>query len=279
MKQKRRRNKYTRQISRKKWTKLLFIPIFLIIIGICDPELSERLIHGPVTADDGLSGVRQTEITAEDPQAVLNQENEPGQLQAISLQDIPEYDGTSPYCVIGDNVPEFQKSDILYDSYAEYGELDSLGRCTRAVANIGRDIMPTEERGQIGSVRPSGWHTVKYDCVDGLYVYNRCHLIGFQLAGANAEPKNLITGTRYLNVEGMLPFENEIAEYVQQTGDHVMYEVIPIFEGENLVASGVEMKARSMESDQICFDVYCYNVQPGVHIDYSTGETWLDESE
>jgi len=137
--------------------------------------------------------------------------------------------------------------------------------------------MPTEDRGSIGQVKPSGWHTVKYDCVDGKYLYNRCHLIGFQLTAENANTKNLITGTRYLNVEGMLPFENMVADYIKETGNHVLYRVTPIYEGDNLVVSGVQMEAKSVEDngEGILFNVYCYNVQPGVTIDYATGESQL----
>lgn len=152
-----------------------------------------------------------------------------------------------------------------------------MGRCGVAFANICIDIMPTEERGEIGMIKPSGWHTVKYDVVDGKYLYNRCHLIGYQLAGENANPKNLITGTRYLNVEGMLPFENEVADYVKESNNHVLYRVTPIFESDNLVASGVQMEAYSVEDngEGICFNVFCYNVQPGIVIDYATGESYL----
>ena len=162
-------------------------------------------------------------------------------------------------------------------SFEKYSDLDVLGRCGVAFANVGIDTMPTEERGAIGSVKPSGWQTVKYDFVDGKYLYNRCHLIGFQLAGENANPKNLITGTRYLNVDGMLPFENQIAEYVKKTNKHVLYRVTPIFKDKNLVASGVQMEAESVEDrgKSICFNVYVYNNQPGVEIDYKTGKSKL----
>ncbi|MBO5461599.1 MAG: DNA/RNA non-specific endonuclease, partial [Ruminococcus sp.] len=151
-----------------------------------------------------------------------------------------------------------------------------LGRCGEAYANICQELMPTEERGNISSVKPSGWVNAEYDFIDGKYLYNRCHLIGFQLAGENANECNLITGTRYFNVEGMLPFENMIADYVKETENHVLYRVTPIYEGSNLVASGVQMEAKSVEDDGegILFNVYCYNVQPGVEIDYATGESW-----
>ena len=187
----------------------------------------------------------------------------------------------SPYTVLNDNIPVFATSPLTAESYERYSELDSLGRCGVAEACIGIDIMPTEERGEIGQIKPSGWHTVKYDIVDGKYLYNRCHLIGFQLAGENANEKNLITGTRYLNVEGMLPFENMVADYVKETENHVMYRVTPVYEGDNLVASGVQMEAFSIEDkgEGICFDVFVYNIQPRVTINYATGESKLAETD
>lgn len=181
--------------------------------------------------------------------------------------------------ILNNNVPFFTEEEITTEVFEDYSELDGLGRCGAAFANICQELMPTEERGQIGNIRPSGWHTVKYDVIADKYLYNRCHLIGFQLAGENANEKNLITGTRYLNVEGMLPWENMVADYVRETGNHVLYRVTPDFEGLNLVASGVRIEAFSVEDEGagICFHVYCYNVQPGVAIDYATGESWLDE--
>ncbi len=194
----------------------------------------------------------------------------------LSLADIPEYSG-EPYVAVNDNVPQFLETDLSTDSYEYYSDLDSLGRCGVVYACIGTDLMPTEERGSIGSVKPTGWHTVKYDVVDGNYLYNRCHLIGYQLSGENANTKNLITGTRYLNVDGMLPFENMVADYVLETENHVMYRVTPIFDGDNLLASGVQIEAESVEDngEGILFNVYCYNVQPGVEIDYATGDSQL----
>lgn len=200
------------------------------------------------------------------------------QVPVFSLSDIPAFDG-EPYVTINGNVPYFDDSDLTTNSYESYSDLDSLGRCGVCIASIGQDIMPTEERGSIGSVKPTGWQTVKYNgVVDGNYLYNRCHLIGFQLAGENANTKNLITGTRYLNVDGMLPFENMVADYVKETNNHVLYRVTPIFDGNNLVASGVLMEAKSVEDngDGILFNVYCYNNQPGVTIDYATGNSSLD---
>ena len=199
---------------------------------------------------------------------------------SISLEEIPAYSG-EPYVVLNNNVPEFTDRDLVTDSYESYSELDALNRCGVVMACVGQDIMPTEERGSIGQVKPTGWQTVKYDCVDGKYLYNRCHLIGFQLTGENANERNLITGTRYLNVEGMLPFENMVADYVTETRNHVLYRVTPIFVGNNLVASGVQMEAQSVEDEGegIQFNVYCYNVQPGVEIDYTTGDSWLSDAE
>lgn len=185
-----------------------------------------------------------------------------------------------PYVVINDNNPDFTEADMTTASFESYGELDGLGRCTTAFANIGKDLMPAEKRGSIGEVKPTGWQTAKYDNVDGKYLYNRCHLIGYQLTGENANEKNLITGTRYLNVDGMLPFENMVADYIKETNNHVLYRVTPVFSGDNLVASGVHMEAKSVEDngDGILFNVYCFNAQPGIAIDYATGDSHQDDS-
>ena len=203
---------------------------------------------------------------------------EPSSIQPVMQEGIPAYFG-EPYVVLNNNVPNFTEQEQTTESFESYSALDSLGRCGTATACVGLDLMPTEERGAIGQVKPTGWHTVKYDFVDGKYLYNRCHLIGYQLSGENANERNLITGTRYLNVTGMLPFENMVADYVQETGNHVLYRVTPIFEGEDLLAQGVEMEALSVEDDGegIEFHVFCYNVQPGVEIDYATGESWCQE--
>ncbi len=188
--------------------------------------------------------------------------------------NLPKYDG-KPYVAVNGNEPEFTADEITDKYFEIYEPLDRYGRCTVAFACLGKETMPTEERGAIGSVKPSGWHTVKYDCVDGKYLYNRCHLIGFQLSGENANKRNLITGTRYMNVDGMLPFENMVDDYIDETGNHVMYRATPIFEGDDLVAKGVQIEAYSVEDegDGICFNVFCFNVQPGVVIDYATGES------
>ncbi len=206
-------------------------------------------------------------------------EGQSGTQSAATLSDIPPFTD-EPYVILNDHIPTFTDAEkAMVESFEEYAPLDSLGRCGVTFACIGQDLMPTEERGSIGSVKPSGWQTVKYDIVDGKYLYNRCHLIGFQLTGENANRENLITGTRYLNIEGMLPFENMVADYVQETGNHVLYRVTPIFEGDNLVASGVVMEGWSVEDngEGICFHVYSYNNQPGIVINYATGESALSE--
>lgn len=190
-----------------------------------------------------------------------------------SLEELPAYQGES-YVTVHNNIPVFTQEERLSLPHEYYSPLDALGRCGPAQAKITPDMMPTEERGSIGAVKPTGWHTIKYEGIDGNYLYNRCHLIGYQLAGENANEKNLITGTRYLNVVGMLPWENLVAEYIKRTGDCVLYRVTPVFEGNNLVASGVEMEALSLGSDEISFHIYVFNVQPGIGIDYRTGESW-----
>lgn len=197
---------------------------------------------------------------------------------AISIEDVPEYSG-QPYVIINDNEPYFDKDNLTTQTFEKYSSLDSLGRCGVAYANIGEETMPTEKRGNIGMIKPSGWQIKKYDFIDGKYLYNRCHLIGYQLSGENANEKNLITGTRYMNTEGMLPFENQVADYVKDTGNHVLYRVTPVFEEDNLVADGVLMEAMSVENRglDIEFNVFVYNVQPHVKIDYQTGKSSLDE--
>ena len=196
---------------------------------------------------------------------------------SFDLTSIPDFTD-EPYVVLNENNPDFTQEDLEKENkFEEYSQLDYLGRCGVAFAKIGIDTMPTEEREEISQVKPSGWQSVKYDNVDGKYLYNRCHLIGFQLAGENANEKNLITGTRYMNVQGMLPFENMIADFVKETKNHVLYRVTPIYEGENLVASGVQMEAKSVEDngESICFNVYVYNAEPGITIDYSNGNSNL----
>lgn len=201
---------------------------------------------------------------------------EPGSAPAaaVALEDVPAFSG-APYVELDGNQPAFSEAERTAESFETYSALDELGRCGPAFACIGQDLMPTQERESISQVRPTGWQNAEYDFVDGGYLYNRCHLIGFQLTGENANERNLITGTRYMNVEGMLPFENMVADYVKETGNHVLYRVTPVFEAEELVARGVQMEAWSVEDegDGVCFNVYVYNNQPGVAIDYRTGES------
>lgn len=190
--------------------------------------------------------------------------------------DIPDYNGL-PYIILNSGTPDFDESLLTTESFETYSELDSLGRCGVAIANIGVDLMPTEERGTIGSVKPSGWHTIKYDVVDGKYLYNRCHLIGFQLTGENANKQNLITCTREMNVGAMLDFENEVTRYIKETKNHVLYRVTPIFDGTNLLAKGVQMEALSVEDNGqgIKFNVFIYNAQKGIKINYQNGDSEL----
>lgn len=193
-----------------------------------------------------------------------------------SREDIPQYSNKS-YVIINDNEPYFKEEDINTNTFEKYGELDNLGRCTLAYANIDKSMMPTEKRGSIGSIKPTGWHTIKYAIVDGKYLYNRCHLIGYQLTGENANEKNLITCTRSMNTIGMLEFENKVAKYIKDTNNHVLYRVTPVFEGDNLLATGVEMEALSIEDngEGIKFNVFVYNIEDGVIIDYKTGDSKL----
>lgn len=249
MRRRRRRNINSRRVNSLE--ELIFVTVLIIVFLTVATLLSKN-------------NKTQNEIT-------------PRQELSFSMEDLPEFDEATPYVVINENVPNFKEEDFTTNSFEQYSELDSLGRCGIAFANIGIDIMPTEERGAIGSVKPSGWQTIRYDNVDGKYLYNRCHLIGYQLSGENANNKNLITGTRFLNTEGMLPFENEVAEYVKETKNHVLYRVTPVFEDENLLASGVQMEAESVEDkgEGVEFNVYVYNNQPGIEIDYKTGESRL----
>lgn len=252
------------------------LAIATIFTGCASTDLSgtEGAGHaaGAVVAGEDSSGALGSKDKVDGPQDDLVNNN-----SYVSLDAIPAYDGKA-YVAINNNEPFFTDSDMTTTAFENYSDLDSLGRCGVAYANICKDIMLTEERGKIGMIKPSGWHTVKYDVIKDRYLYNRCHLIGYQLAGENANPKNLITGTRYLNVEGMLPFENLVADYVNNTGNHVLYRVTPMFSGSNLVANGVLIEAKSVEDNGggILFNVYCYNVQPGVGINYENGDSWLD---
>lgn len=233
-------------------------------------------------ADDGqadaLGDASPAPSTSTDP-AAPTAEAASDASEPLDYRSLPAYEG-NPYVYVYDGEPAFSDADRAADPGTEaYGELDRLGRCTGAFAVVGPETQPTEKRGSIGAVKPSGWHLVKYDFVDGKYLFNRCHLLGFQLTGENANECNLITGTRYLNVDGMLPFENAVDDYVDATGNHVLMRVTPVFDGDELVARGVQMEAESVEDDGdgVSFNVYCYNVQPGVVIDYATGDSMLAE--
>ena len=247
----------------KKIFALLLSALLLLSLTACEQEDVELALDVAVAVLEEVEEYERSQQT---------------EASADSVEEIPPFSGEA-YIAINGNIPFFVEEEFTTESYEYYAELDDLGRCGVTEACIGIDIMPTEERGDIGSVKPTGWHSVKYDIVDGKYLYNRCHLIGFQLAGENANKRNLITGTRYLNIEGMLPFENMVADYVQETENHVLYRVTPIFEGDDLVAQGVVMEGLSMEDDGegICFCVFAYNAQPGITIDYATGESWLTE--
>lgn len=203
--------------------------------------------------------------------SIINTSNE-----SYDIENLPEYDGNS-YVIVNDNIPYFKEEEYTTTSFEKYSELDLLGRCGVAYANISKDLMPTEKRGSIGMIKPSGWHTIKYDHINGKYLYNRCHLIGYQLTGENANEKNLITCTRSMNTKGMLQFENMVTKYIKDTGNHVLYRVTPVFEGNNLVATGVEMEAYSVEDNGkgIKFNVFVYNIEDGIIIDYKTGDSKL----
>lgn len=252
-----------------------FISIISILLTLC--VLLSGCAGASTSQPDKHLGQTNSGYSSESTDSSLDSNDLPSSTEntPISLSSIPAYSG-SPYVTLNGGTPTFSKAELKTQSYEYYSNLDKLERCGVVHACIGRDIMPTEERGSIGMVKPAGWHTVKYDCVDGKYLYNRCHLIGFQLTGENANTKNLITGTRYMNVNGMLPFENMVADYVQETGNHVMYRVTPIYKGNNLLANGLQMEGYSVEDDGegVCFNVFVYNVQPQITIDYATGESY-----
>lgn len=227
------------------------------------------------------SALAMTGCSAEDALDALNQAEKLFSIEGetVTVEELPEYDG-HPYIAVNDNMPDFDEDDLTEDSFEMYSDLDSLGRCGVCYANVGQDLMPAEKRGSIGSVKPTGWVTSKYDFVDGKYLYNRCHLLGYQLTAENANERNLITGTRYMNTEGMLPFENLVADYVRESGGHVLYRVTPVFYGDELVARGVQMEGFSVEDKgaSVCFNVFVYNVQPGVSIDYADGSNQASAS-
>ena len=275
------KNKYKRKNSRKKKNSLGLtgVLVILVIAGLIKAGTNDSLPDTQTTeavtvqAQDSTSQTDAIQMSSEEAASLAE-----AHMEAFANEVIPEYSG-NPYVELNGNVPYFTDEELSTTAFELYSELDSLGRCGACYANICKEIMPTEERGSIGMVKPTGWHTVKYDCITDRYLYNRCHLIGYQLAGENANEKNLITGTRYLNVDGMLPFENEVADYVDETDNHVLYRVTPVFSDDNLVASGVIIEAKSVEDKGagVQFNVYCYNVQPGISIDYIDGQSWENQ--
>lgn len=279
------KNKYKRKNSRKKKNSLGLtgVLVILVIAGLIKAGTNDSLPDTQTTeavavqAQDSTSQTDAIQMSSEEA-ASLAEAHINTALEAFANEAIPEYSG-NPYVELNGNVPYFTDEELSTTAFELYSELDSLGRCGACYANICKEIMPTEERGSIGMVKPTGWHTVKYDCITDRYLYNRCHLIGYQLAGENANEKDLITGTRYLNVDGMLPFENEVADYVDETDNHVLYRVTPVFSDDNLVASGVIIEAKSVEDKGagVQFNVYCYNVQPGISIDYIDGQSWENQ--
>ena len=210
----------------------------------------------------------------------LQKEEPVNESQELSFEVIPPYSDAITW-VWNENKPTFSQADSLLVPGSYYKELDSLGRAGTALALLGPETLPTEPRGAIGPIEPTGWHTIRYDDrIEDHYLYNRCHLVGYQLAGDNADPRNLITGTRYFNVDGMLPLETKVASYIYNTGNHVLYRVTPIYVKNGLLAYGVQMEAQSVEDvgKGLSFNIFVYNVQPGVMIDYQTGESWADSN-
>ncbi|MGL5258754.1 MAG: DNA/RNA non-specific endonuclease [Lachnospiraceae bacterium] len=257
--------------KQRKWAKIVAITVISLIATACTPmQEQEFYISENIRIEETIKSVKPQTTTTE-TLSVSHVE--------FSLENIPVYSGKA-YITVNNNIPYFTDTELTTTAFETYSNLDALGRCGVAYANICMEIMPTEKREGIGSVKPTGWHTIKYDCVDGKYLYNRCHLIGFQLAGENANTKNLITGTRYLNIDGILPFENMIADYVKETNHHVLYRVTPIYDGNNLIATGVLLEAKSVEDngEGILFNVFCYNNQPGVVINYADGSSQLEDA-
>lgn len=253
----------------------LLLSILLILSGCNTTEAP--VTNNEITKNEIVETVEPSSVSDE---TNVETEQEPPQttVTKFDLSSIPAYSGKA-YVAVNNNIPYFTEDEHRTSAFEQYAPLDSLGRCGVAFANIGTDIMPTEERGSIGMIKPSGWQTIKYENVEGKYLYNRCHLIGYQLSGENANERNLITGTRYLNMDGMLPFENMIADYVEETDNHVLYRVTPVFDGNNLLATGVLMEGLSMEDNGagICFNVFCYNVQPGIKINYVNGNSEAED--
>ena len=265
--------------------KFLKIAVIAILIGAFmlknSEEIKKRLLSEPAikkkavkeTAD---KKVKETETVNPNERNKMSQADT--SVNSVDLNQIPDFDGETTFVAINNYAPTFSDEDkakARSGSFEYYSELDSLGRVGVAYANLGKETMPQkgEKRGAIGRVKPSGWQSLKFESVDGKYLYNRSHLIGWQLSAENDNEKNLATGTRFFNVDGMLPFENLVADYIKNTGNHVLYRVTPIFEGDELVMRGLQMEAYSVEDDGagVSYNVFVYNAQPGIYIDYLTG--------
>lgn len=269
---------FIRKKFKIKNTVTVFLAVLLVVVGLLTWFVGKNktdLIDLPTEDVSQTTEVSGNNNSITKPESSVSTTDS---VSSVSADSIPKYSG-EPVVVINDNEPEFSK-DYKAEAFEQYAYLDKYGRCVDAFACVCKETMPTEKRGQISSVKPSGWQHVEYDFVDGKSLYNRCHLIGYQLTAENANERNLITGTRYMNTEGMLPFENMVADYVKETNNHVLYKVTPVFKGKELVARGVQMQAYSIEDkgDGICFNVYCYNVQPGVNINYKDGTSSLSGS-
>lgn len=268
---------------------VLLLSLMLAVCCSCSVVDIDVISSSDLPSKEEFSSVAQQTVTSEEApsqnttshivssQKVSSKEEKPttsgvGSGDKLTVSTLPKYSG-KPYAIINNNIPTFSAAELTTKGYETYSSLDNYGRCKVALASCGKELMPAGDRGSISSIYPTGWKQAKYDFVSGKYLYNRCHLIGWQLSGENANKKNLITGTRYMNTEGMLPFENMVADYINETGNHVAYRITPIFEGSNLLCSGVQMEAYSVEDngEGICFNVYCFNVQPGVKINYKTG--------
>ncbi len=275
---------------------IIGIVIILLFIGVSSPynkKDNNSSVTSEISTEETITeesyennevttiATQQSDVSEGTTEQLVTENSEPEYNvhgNAVDLDYIPPF-SDKEYVEVDSNIPYFLEEDLTEISFEVYSDLDELGRPGVAYACIGKDIMPIEERGEIGQFKPVGWHTVKYDCIEDRYLYNRCHIIGYQLTGENDNIKNLMTGTRYLNVKGMLGFENMVAEYVEKTGNHVLYRVTPIYEGDNLLATGVQMEGYSVEDkgQGVCFNVFCYNSQPGIVIDYKTGDSYALE--
>ncbi|MFW5677542.1 MAG: DNA/RNA non-specific endonuclease [Acetivibrio ethanolgignens] len=266
------------KLKKRRGVSVAILTIILLagFANLPEKSMNDEMKESNISTEEKRNKEEETVVLDEKCQDIKGDEIDQEIRKAdFDVSYIPEYEN-EPYVIVNENEPFFTDDDLTTTSFEKYSDLDEFGRCGVCFVNVEPDIMPTEERGEIGQIKPTGWHTVKYEnLINELYLYNRCHLIAYQLSGENANEKNLITGTRYMNVEGMLPFEKKVAEYVQRTGNHVLYRVTPVFENENMLASGVLMEAKSVEDDGegVSFCVYCYNVQPGININYKDGES------